>query len=189
MRSPRMQMRNLIPWRPGGARRALAVALAIGLGACASGDDPGQRGAKPAGAIGARLGPIGGGIGHGLITFRPYDGGLVIVADIGGFNAGPHRIVIHSNPVCTSPNGFSAGPPFVLPSTGAAVIVTASISHQGTASFVTRIPGLTLSGPTGVEGRSVVLHVGQEGSLEAKPGVPNERVACGVIGPVSTFQF
>ena len=54
------------------------------LAACASGDDRGAR-RKSAGAIGARLKPIAGGVGHGLITFRPYDGGLVMVADVGGF--------------------------------------------------------------------------------------------------------
>ena len=79
-------------------RPALAVALAGALAACASGDDPGQRGAKSASAIGARLAPIAGGVGHGLVTFRPYDGGLVMVADVGGFDAGlvPDRHPCHA---------------------------------------------------------------------------------------------
>jgi Cu/Zn superoxide dismutase len=168
----------------GGVRKALAVVLAGALAACASGDDPGQRGTKSASAIGARLGPVAGGVGHGLITFRPYDGGLVMVADFGGFSAGPYRIVIHSTPVCTSPNGFSAGPPFLLPSTGVPVIVATTVFHQGTATVATRIPGLALAGPAGVEGRSIVLHASREGPLDASPGVPNDRVACGVIGVV-----
>ena len=107
--------------------------------------------------------------------------------EVGGFNKGPYRIVIHDTPVCTSPNGFSAGPPFVLPGTGAPVVVGMTIDVQGTAGVVTRVPGLALSGPAGVEGRSVVLHASQSGSLEASPGVPNDRVACGVIGLIPSI--
>jgi len=187
MRSPRMKMRELNLGLCGGGCQTLAVVLAVVLGACASGDDRGARDSKASGAIGARLGPIAGGVGHGLVTFRPYDGGLVMVADVGGFSAGPHRIVIHATPVCTSPNGFSAGPPFVLPSTGAPVVVAATMYDQGTASVVTRIPGLALTGPAGIQGKSVVLHASQQGPLDASPGVPNDRVACGVIGSIPTL--
>ena len=52
---------------------------------------------------------------------------------------------------------------------------------------MTRVPGLALSGPAGVEGRSVVLHARWYGPLEASPGVPNDRVACGVIGVIPSF--
>ena len=168
-------------------RAAFALALTGLIAACASGDDLALRGTKSVSATGARLGPIGGGSGHGLITFQPYDGGLVLVADVGGFNAGSYRIVIHATPVCTSPNGFSAGPPLLLPETGAPVIVAMTIHHQGTATITTRVPGPALSGPAGIEGRSVVLHASRSGSLEASPGIPNDRVACGVVGPVPSL--
>ena len=101
----------------------------------------GRADSRSASAIGARLGPIAGGVGHGLVTFRPYDGGLAMVAEVGGFSGGPYRIVIHATPVCTSPNGFSAGPPILLPDTGAPVIVEITIEHQGTASLVDAGPG------------------------------------------------
>ncbi len=168
-------------------RPALAMALAGLIAACASSDDLALRGTKSASAIGARLAQIGGGGGHGLVTFRPYDGGLVMVADLGGFTGGSYRIVVHATPVCTSPNGFSAGPPLLLPQTGAPVVVEMTIHHQGTATITTRIPGLALSGPAGVEGRSIVLHASRTGSLEASPGVPNDRVACGAVGPVPSL--
>jgi len=168
-------------------RLALAVVLAGALAACASGDERGVRDSKAASAIGARLGPIAGGVGRGLITFRPYDGGLVMVADVGGFTSGPYRIVIHTTPICTSPNGFSAGPPFLLPGTGAPVIVAATFYEQGTASVATRVPGLALSGPAGIEGKSIVLHASWSGSLDASPGISNDRVACGVIGAIPTL--
>ncbi len=166
-----------------------AMVLAAAIAACASADDKDARGSGSASATGARIAPIAGAVGHGLITFRPYDGGLTMNAEIGGFSPGPYRIVIHANPVCTSPNGFSAGPPLVLPETGAPVIVAMNILHQGTASLITRVPGLALSGPAGIEGRSVVLHAGRSGSLDASPGVANDRAACGVIGAIPSFIF
>jgi Cu/Zn superoxide dismutase len=95
--------------------------------------------------------------------------------------------VLHTTPVCTSPNGFSAGPPFLLPGTGTPVAVPALIHHQGTATFVLRVPGITLTGPAGVEGKSIVLHASESGPLDAQPGVPNDRVACGVVGPVPSI--
>jgi Cu/Zn superoxide dismutase len=182
-----MKMRNIVLKVRAGGSVALAVVLAGALMACASGDERGGRDSRSSSNIGARLGPIAGGVGHGLITFRPYDGGLVMVADVGGFSAGPYRIVIHVTPVCTSPNGFSAGPPFVLPGKEAPVVIEATIYHQGTASVVTRIPGLALTGPAGIEGKSVVLHASGSGPLDASPGIPNDRVACGVIGVIPTL--
>jgi Cu/Zn superoxide dismutase len=44
------------------------------------------------------------------------------------------------------------------------------------------LPGYRLQGPDGVTGRAVVVHAGASGSLEAQPGIPNNRAACGVIG-------
>ena len=82
---------------------------------------------------------------------------------------------------------LSAGPPFVLPGTTAPVAVPALIMHQGTATLSTRVPGITLNGPAGVEGKSIVLHASESGPLDAAPGVPNDRVACGVIGPIPTI--
>lgn len=176
MQTVRLPIRNVV-------RIAQAAATVLALAACASDD----LGGKKSPAIGARLQPIAGGVGHGLVTFRPYDGGLTVVADVGGFAAGPYRFVVHTTPVCTSPNGFSAGPPFLLPGTGAPVAVPTVIYHQGTATLTTRVPGIALTGPAGVEGKSVVLHASESGPLDAQPDVPNDRVACGVIGPVPTI--
>jgi Cu/Zn superoxide dismutase len=162
------------------AQLAMAV---LAVAACASEGVSKQKTA----AVGARLQPIAGGVGHGLVTFQPYDGGLTVVADVGGFSGGPYRFVIHTTPVCSSPNGFSAGPPFVLPATGAPVVVPAVIYHQGTVTFTLRVPSISLTGPNGIEGKSLVLHASESGPLDAQPGVANDRVACGVIGPIPTL--
>ena len=176
MKTPGWPSRKLV-------RVAQVAAIALALAACAA-DDPAK---KKEANIGARLKPIAGGVGHGLVIFRPYDGGLVLVADVGGFSAGLYRIVIHTTPVCTSPNGFSAGPPFVPAGATAPVAVPIRMWEQGTATLSQRVPALTLSGPAGIEGKSIVLHASATGPLDAVPGVPNDRVACGVIGPVPTL--
>jgi Cu-Zn family superoxide dismutase len=164
-------------------RLAQAAAIVLALAACAS-DDSAK---KQVPNIGARMTPLAGGVGHGLVTFRPYDGGLTVVAGVGGFSAGSYRIVVHTTPVCTSPNGFSAGPPFVPAGATAPVAIPIRMWEQGTATLTIRVPGIALAGPTGVEGKSLVLHASESGPLDAQPGVPNDRVACGVIGPIPTL--
>ena len=83
--------------------------------------------------------------------------------------------------------GGTTGVRFVFALTGAPAVVATTIHHQGTAGVSTRVPGLALSGPAGIEGRSIVLHAGESGSLEASPGIPNNRVACGGITTVPSF--
>jgi Cu-Zn family superoxide dismutase len=167
------------------ARRVAHIATAVLLLAGCASDESAKQ--KPAN-VGARLQPIGGSAGVGLVTFQPYGGGLTLVADVGGLSGGQYRFVIHTTPICTSPNGFSAGPPFLLPGTDAPVVVPVIITvDQGTATLTQRVPGIALTGPNGIEGKSLVLHAGGSGPLDAQPGVPNERVACGVIGPIPTL--
>ena len=172
----------------GGARVVLAVALAGALASCKTTDDAGPRGSPTTRAVGARLAPVGGSVAKGLVTFRPYEGGVVVIANFGGVGAGAHRVAIHTNANCTSPNGFSAGAPMLLPGSSAPVVVTVRTEgSEGTVSTVTRIAGLTMEGPAGLDGKSVVVHAGAVGPLDALPGVPNGRLACGLIGPITTL--
>jgi Cu/Zn superoxide dismutase len=52
-----------------------------------------------------------------------------------------------------------------------------------------RLPGLKIDGTDGIRGKSVVVHLGATGSLDAQPGVPNNRVACGVIETNKPLSF
>ena len=52
-----------------------------------------------------------------------------------------------------------------------------------------RLPGIRIDGPDGIRGKSVVVHRGATGSLDAQPGVPNNRVACGVIETNKPLEF
>lgn len=166
----------------------LALFLAGGLAACKTAVDKGSPASPTARAVGARLAPIGGSVARGSVTFRPYEGGVTMVANFGGVGAGSHRVAIHMNANCTSSNGFSAGAPMLLPGSSAPVVFSVRTEgSEGTVATVTRIAGLAIDGPAGIEGKSVIVHEGAMGDLEARPGVPNGRVACGLIGPVPSL--
>ena len=111
-----------------------------------------------------------------------------MVANFGGVGAGGHRVAIHMNANCTSPNGFSAGAPMLLPGSSAPVVVSVRTEgSEGTVATVTRIPGLAIDGAAGIDGKSVVVHEGVAGSLDARPGIANGRLACGLIGPMQVL--
>ncbi len=165
-----------------GALLLLEVALIAGLVSCQTVDEGSGAPARP--GIGARLRPTGGSAMIGGVTFSQVDGGVSIAINLGGGTPGAWRVVIHANGICTSPNGFSAGPPLLLPGTSTPAAVAVSTDAGGIGLTSTRLPGLTLDGPDGILGKSVVVHAGAVGSLEASPGVPNNRVACGVIEPM-----
>jgi Cu-Zn family superoxide dismutase len=123
------------------------------------------------------------------VTFRQRGAGVAMDAYFVGAWQGPNRIAIHANGNCTSPNGFSAGPPWVPPgATKPPQVFTVAMNREGVATLAARIDGARIDGPDGIAGKSVVIHAGTQGSLDAAPGVPNDRIACGVIRPaISLF--
>ena len=96
-----------------GVTIALAVALTGFLAACAS--DEQAKKPPPDPGVGARLRPTSGSTVTGLVTFQPYDGGVTVAVNVGPGIPGVARVVVHTAGLCTSPNGFSAGPPWILP--------------------------------------------------------------------------
>ena len=133
----------------------------------------------------ARFKPIGGSSLTGAAILSPYDGGVRMQVNFNGRAPGEYRVMIHATGNCSSPNGFSAGPPWAPPGVPLREEGFPILKNDDSASLVVRLPGYRLDGPDGVLGRSVVVHDGALGSLAAEPGVPNNRIACGVIGPPS----
>ena len=52
---------------------------------------------------------------------------------------------------------------------------------SGMAKYSAEVSGLTLNGPTGVVGRSVVIHADPDDYKSQPAGNSGKRVACGVI--------
>jgi Cu/Zn superoxide dismutase len=170
-----------------GARWALAaVAGALLLGGCSGTreveDNSGILGSRTD-TLEARLVPVGGSIARGTVRVAQTAKGTQLSVYFYNVAAGTYRVAIHADGNCTSPNGFSAGPPWVPPGAAQPVVITLTVGENG-ADISQPVPGLTLRGPTGVAGRSAVIHQGWNSPLEAVPDVPNDRVACGAFSPV-----
>jgi Cu/Zn superoxide dismutase len=158
---------------------ALAIALAGGLVSCKTVDEAGPR--KSASGAVARLGFAGGSAVGGSANFQPVDGGVVVLVALWTGTSGRWRAVIHATGNCTSSNAFSAGPPLMVPGLAEPVSIPIVTGVEGRGDTTLRIAGLAIDGPAGINGRSVVVHAGALGPLDAQPGVANGRVACGVI--------
>lgn len=180
-----------------GRRTALAVLAAacgvLGLGGCStlkSIGSPSAPAARPP-SVGAQLRPVGGSAFQGSAAFARRGDGVVMIVALNGFAPGRYRVMVHERGNCSSPNGFSAGPPWPGPGGAAAPMVRdvpiVTTNSEGTGSLTVFLAGVGLDGPKGVMGRSVVVHDGALGPLDAKPDVPNERIACGVIGVTETL--
>jgi hypothetical protein len=57
------------------------------------------------------------------------------------------------------------------------------VSEPGHGLLTTTVRSMLLSGPDGLEGKSVIVSAGTTVDADVVPGVPNRRVLCGVIGP------
>ena len=136
----------------------------------------------------ARFRSIGGMSITGAAILHAYDGGVQMKVNFNGPGPGRYRVMIHANGNCTSPNGFSAGPPWAPPGVPLAEEGFPFLKNDDSGSVVVRLAGYKLDGTDGVAGRSVVVHASARGTIVAQPGVPNDRIACGVIGkPASTL--
>jgi Cu/Zn superoxide dismutase len=167
--------------RSSGFRRiAFAALLAGGLLSCKTTEEAPRPKSEP-GLIARLAFPGGGGVAFGAVRFRPVEGGAEATVDLQVGTGGRWRIVIHATGNCTSPNLFSAGPPLLVPGFTAPTVIAIATTADGAGGASMRIAGLVIDGPAGIVGKSVVVHAGAAGPLDAQPGVPNDRFACGVI--------
>ena len=167
-------------------RIALVLALAGVLTACAADDEAKKPPPDP--GLAAQLRPVSDSAIKGFASFRAYDGGVTVSVDVYGY-PGTIRVVIHSTGICTSPNGFSAGPPWIPPGATEPPMIRIAVSDNLYGNATARLPGIKMDGPDGIRGKSVVVHRGNTGSLDAQPNVPNDRVACGVIETNKPLSF
>jgi Cu-Zn family superoxide dismutase len=166
--------------RPAIVLSALAVSL---LGACAT---P-MSGPSASAELLARSGSMV----SGTVGFSETNGRLRVEAKVAGLTPGEHGFHIHEAGDCSAPDASSAKGHF-NPG-GKAHGHHAGDEHhggdmpnlianaQGEAYYTAEIRGLTLSGATGVVGRSVVIHADPDDYKSQPAGNSGKRVACGVI--------
>ncbi|WP_434515802.1 superoxide dismutase family protein [Dechloromonas sp. ARDL1] len=159
---------------------AIAVSL---LSACAT---------TPAGPVAsADLLARSGSAVSGKVTLTELNGRLRVEAQVAGLTPGEHGFHIHEAGDCSAPDASSAKGHF-NPASKAHGHHAGSERHggdmpnlvanaAGEARFSGEIAGLSLSGATGVVGRSVVIHADPDDYKSQPAGNSGKRIACGVI--------
>ena len=162
---------------------ALSAFSAIFLGACAT--------PVMGPSAGADLQAHSGSVVSGKVSFSETGGRLRVEAMVSGLTPGEHGFHVHEAGDCSAPDASSAKGHFnpVSKSHGH----YASEEHhggdmpnlvanaQGEAKYSAELKGLTLNGPNGVVGRSVVIHADPDDYKSQPAGNSGKRVACGVI--------
>ena len=166
-------------------RHCLVSLAAAAIAGCSTTDT--SPGSKGGGVQAVLLAP--GGTGNPVnVRFVDRGDGVVMTIFATNLPLGTYRALVHVNGTCTSPNFFSAGPAWApAGSTTPANALTQEFTtnSDGDLTLTMRIPSAHATGTDGLLGKSVVLHAGPV--TEAVPGVRNERMLCGVIGPLRSF--
>lgn len=134
----------------------------------------------------ARLKPLGSSL-SGVVRARESGDLLVVRVELHNLQPGVlHRVVLHENGNCSSPNGFSAGAPWSPPGakeSPARLIPDVYTNTEGSAIMTARLRGVRLGD---MEKRSVLVHQGPE-TATPQPSVPNNVIACGVFERATTI--
>jgi superoxide dismutase, Cu-Zn family len=174
--------RNLL-----GLARLAALALPGAIAAC------GQAPAilKPQGAMAvARLAPRNGSTVRGFISFTQRGDRVTIAGNFVELFPGTHSLYIHAVGNCSSLNAASAGPVWNVNGAAsggkrAGELPQLTAGSQGYAELQWSSAQLSVGTgkPNDVIGHSVVVYAALDPDPKAEFGVPNDRLACGVIEP------
>jgi Cu/Zn superoxide dismutase len=171
-------------------RVALLAAAALAVSGCTTIEETGATLFPPGNSLEAVMVASNGSAATGSVIVGPTKSGIAMRVAVNGLPMKQYRVVIHTTGLCNSANAFSAGPPWVPAGAPPDYLAKLPIGFpigDGVLTMVVRMPGVRLDGPDSIAGRSIVVHEGGEGPLDAQPGVPNNRVACGVIGPPTSL--
>lgn len=176
----------------------LAASLAL-VSAC--GTDKPESQAEYAGAdstpveLTAILSPTEGNSVAEAVRFLPAsDGGVIIRALVSGLDSGGrHGMHIHEFGDCSAPDGSSAGghynpddAPHGAPSNPASGRHAGDLGNlielaEGVAEFETTDRVIQLHGEDSIEGKSVIVHAGEDDFATQPTGNAGARLACGVV--------
>jgi len=136
----------------------------------------------------AKLGPKNGSNVRGLISFTQVGDKVAVAGDFYELFPGAHSIYIHEAGNCSSPNAASAGPVWNLPGntgkrTGALPQIYAGSEGRANISVSLSTVSVGTGRPDDVMGHAVVLYANVDPDPKAQFGVPNNRIACGVVEP------
>lgn len=127
----------------------------------------------------------------GTANFSELGAGVRISARVSGLTPGEHGFHIHESGDCSAADAMSAKGHFnpyakAHGDPGGAEHHAGDMPNlvanaQGEATYAFDLTGVTLNGPTGILGRSVVIH-GDPDDYKSQPaGNSGKRIACGTI--------
>lgn len=171
------------------ARVPLAAMLtAVALAACSSSraPDPAQPTSPTRYGLFSQLKALGSGIwGRARVVDR--GDGVEVTLTMVNLPMGPFRVAFTETPNCSSPNGFSAGQPWAPAGRDPRTLVQPLYNaKEGSTETSVFVRGVHVAGPDGVQQRSITIYAGDQ-VTDARPDVPNNRVACGTFDPVQPF--
>lgn len=136
----------------------------------------------------ARLAPKNGSTVRGLISFTQRGNRVVIAGSFVELVPGTHSVYIHTVGNCGSPNAASAGPVWNVNDAtveskriGELPQVTARSEGHAELQWSSSQLSVGTGKPNDVIGHSVVVYAALDPDPKAEFGVPNGRLACGVI--------
>lgn len=170
------------------ARAALAAAVAVSVGGCETAATINAKIFSRGPGLGGKIKALGGSSAKGFIVVSRREGGANLIVNLNDVGPGIYRVAFHMNGNCSSSNGFSAGPPWAPPG-GEVRTYDGVMNSDGLLNMSIPISGLLIDPPDGIFGRSVVVHAGISGSLDAQPGVRNDRIACVVLNETTEVEL
>jgi len=127
----------------------------------------------------------------GTVSFAEVAGGVEVKAQVSGLTPGEHGFHIHEIGDCSAPDAASAKGHFNPtakkhgdhnnPEHHGGDMPNLTANAQGEATYTFKLTGVALSGPTGIVGRSIVVHADPDDYKSQPAGNSGQRVACGVI--------
>ena len=150
----------------------------------------------------ARLDPLGESSATGTVTFTETDDGLLVEYDLTGLELGAHGFHVHETGACGrgddgTPGGAAGGHFNPLGAPHGSPESDRDSRHVGDFGNVTSETGgrtggvargqfvdqlISLSGPTSIVDRAMILHQGQDDLSSQPSGDAGDRIACGVVG-------
>jgi Cu-Zn family superoxide dismutase len=126
------------------------------------------------------------------VTFTQEGGQLHVVADLSGVPPGSHGFHIHENGQCDHDQHFTSAGGHFNPTAQPHGCPEAASHHAGdlgnvviradsTGHLDVTTSALSLSGPSSVIGKAVILHAGADDCTSQPAGNAGARLACGVV--------
>lgn len=127
----------------------------------------------------------------GAITFTEVEGGVRIIADVGGLNPGKHGFHIHEKGDCSAADASSAGAHYNPTNKKhggpdsqerhVGDLGNLDANQNGLAHYDRVDTVISLNGPYSIIGKSVVVHADPDDLKTDPSGNSGKRIACGEI--------